>query len=84
ALEPELWRRGYRLALWDFAMTRLGLYMVSHTQRELGFLDRVTATVKRLVDIEIERESQGRHTYGARAMRTSRPRRSRTATRRTR
>ena len=84
ALEPELWRRGYRLALWDFAMTRLGLYMVSHTQRELGFLDRVTATVKRLVDIEIERESQGRHTYGARAMRTSRPRRSRTTARRTR
>jgi hypothetical protein len=51
-LDPEQWRRGYRLALHDFATTRLGLYMVSHTQREFGFLDRVVATVKRLLDVE--------------------------------
>jgi hypothetical protein len=56
ALDPVRWRHGYRLALWDFALTRVGLYMVSHTQRELGFLDRVVATVKRLVEIEMERD----------------------------
>jgi thiamine kinase-like enzyme len=54
-LDPEQWRRGYRLALWDFAMTRLGLYMISHTQRELGFLGRVVASAKQLVQLEIER-----------------------------
>jgi hydroxymethylglutaryl-CoA reductase (NADPH) len=63
ALDPVQWRRGYRLALWDYALTRLGLYMVSHTQRELAFLDRVVATVKRLVAIEIERE---RHEHAVR------------------
>jgi hydroxymethylglutaryl-CoA reductase (NADPH) len=56
ALDPVLWRRGYSLSLWDFVITRLGFYLVSQTQRELGFLGRVTATARRLVDIEIERD----------------------------
>jgi hypothetical protein len=53
------WRRGYHLALCDFVLTRLGLYMASHAEREYGFLDRVVATVKRLVEIELERNTPG-------------------------
>ncbi|MEV0384936.1 phosphotransferase [Nonomuraea sp. NPDC050643] len=50
--EPEAWREGYRLALWDFAVTRLLLYVMVHGQRELPFLGRVLATTLRLIAIE--------------------------------
>jgi hydroxymethylglutaryl-CoA reductase (NADPH) len=51
-LDREQWRRGYRLALHEFAITRLGLYLMGHTQHSYDFLDRVVSTVKRLVEIE--------------------------------
>jgi hydroxymethylglutaryl-CoA reductase (NADPH) len=62
ALDPDLWRLGYRLALRDFEITRLQLYMMGHTHRELGFLDRLVATGKRLAEIEekAEREEAAR------------------------
>ncbi|MBT2231580.1 phosphotransferase [Nonomuraea sp. NEAU-A123] len=50
--KPEEWREGYRLALWDFAVTRLLVYVMVHTQRELPFLGRVMATTLRLIAIE--------------------------------
>jgi hydroxymethylglutaryl-CoA reductase (NADPH) len=46
------WRRGYELALWEFAVVRLQLYLMAHTHREYAFLERVTATVKRLLALE--------------------------------
>ena len=51
-LDPEQWRRGYRLALRDFAITRGGLYLVAHTQRSQEFLERGVPTVKRLIQVE--------------------------------
>ena len=62
-LDPRLWRRGYRLALWDFAITRLGVYLLSHTERELAFVEHVTVTVRRLLEIERERESGYRSAF---------------------
>jgi hypothetical protein len=53
-LDPELWRRGYRLALRDFVTTRMQMYLMGHAQREYAFLERVVPTVRRLVDIEAE------------------------------
>ncbi|MEU8364234.1 hypothetical protein AB0C27_50280 [Nonomuraea sp. NPDC048882] len=50
--ERRVWREGHRLALWDFAVTRLLLYAMVHTQRELPFLPRVAATTLRLIAIE--------------------------------
>jgi hydroxymethylglutaryl-CoA reductase (NADPH) len=50
--DPGAWREGYRLALWDFAVTRLLLYVMVHSQRELPFLSRVVATTLRLIAIE--------------------------------
>lgn len=52
ALDPDLWRLGYRLALQDFEITRLQLYMMGHAHWELGFLDRVAATSACLAEIE--------------------------------
>ncbi|WP_419998160.1 hypothetical protein [Streptomyces boninensis] len=46
------WRRGYRLALREFLMTRLALYAAGHTQREFGFLPRLVRTAFRLWELE--------------------------------
>jgi hypothetical protein len=51
-LDPERWRRGYRLALRDFAITRGGLYLVARTEQSQAFLERGVPTVKRLIEIE--------------------------------
>ena len=53
-LDRAQWRRGYRLALRDFVITRMGMYLMGHSQRDYAFLPRVVETVKRLVDIEAE------------------------------
>jgi NADP-dependent 3-hydroxy-3-methylglutaryl-CoA reductase len=58
-LEPSQWRRGYRLALRDFLLSRLSLYVVAHAERSYPFLHRVVPTVRRLVDIEVEHERTG-------------------------
>ena len=55
-LDPALWRRGYRLALRDFLLSRLSLFLVAHTQRSYPFLHRVVPTVRRRVDIELAHE----------------------------
>jgi NADP-dependent 3-hydroxy-3-methylglutaryl-CoA reductase len=59
-LEAGRWRAGYGLALRDFTLTRLQLYMMAHTQRQYEFLDEVVHTVKRLIRIEGEREISAR------------------------
>ncbi len=56
SLDPERWRRGYHLALADFIFTRLGLYLMAHTQRSQPFLDRVVPTTRRLLEIETQRD----------------------------
>jgi hypothetical protein len=53
-LDRDLWRRGYRLALRDFVITRMQMYLMGHASRDYKFLPRVVETVKRLVDIEAE------------------------------
>lgn len=55
-LDPALWRRGYRLALRDFSLTRLQLYIMAHTQRQYEFLDDLVHMVKRLIRIDGERD----------------------------
>lgn len=54
-IDPEQWRRGYRLAMADFTIRRLSLYLMVHTVHRLPFIERVVATVQRLDEIERER-----------------------------
>jgi hypothetical protein len=51
-MDPAEWRRGYRLALWDYAINRVQLYLMAHTHRELPFLAHVVPTVFRLIALE--------------------------------
>lgn len=50
-LDAALWWRGFELALRDFTITRLGLYLLAHTQRSFDFLAHVVPTTKRLLEI---------------------------------
>ncbi|MBX5331895.1 hydroxymethylglutaryl-CoA reductase [Rhodococcus fascians] len=51
-LDPQKWCRGYQLALADFLIRRLSLYLMVHTVQRLPFIERVVATVVRLTEIE--------------------------------
>ncbi|MEU0407422.1 hypothetical protein ABZ307_06265 [Streptomyces griseorubiginosus] len=52
------WHRGYRLALREFLMNRLALYIAGHTEREFGFLPRVVRTAFRLWDLDRDRDGE--------------------------
>ena len=52
AIDPFTWRRGYQLALYDFMVNRLAMYLMGHTFRHYGFIDRVLGTARRLASIE--------------------------------
>jgi hypothetical protein len=60
SLDPVTWRRGYRLALRDFIMSRLTLFLIAHAERSFTFLHRVVPTVRRLIDIELAHASDDR------------------------
>lgn len=46
-IDPDEWTHGFALALRDFVITRLSLYMMGHTFRDYTFLDRVVHTTRR-------------------------------------
>lgn len=52
SLDPEVWRRGYQLSLWDLLANRIPMYVMGHTFRHYKFMERVQATFRRLLEIE--------------------------------
>ncbi|WP_223766103.1 phosphotransferase [Streptomyces huiliensis] len=51
AIDRDRWERGYRLALWDLAVNRFGLYFVAHTVRHYGFLEQWWRNLWALIDL---------------------------------
>lgn len=52
---PEAaWREGYRCALSDLCLNRIGLYLMGHTVRRYAFMPRLIATARALLRIERE------------------------------
>ena len=51
-IDSRQWRRGYGLCLLDLTVNRFGLYLMAHTFRQYGFLERSIATLRRLRAIE--------------------------------
>jgi len=47
------WRRGFTLSLWDLVIHRIPMYVMAHTFRHYGFMARVQATFRKLLDNEI-------------------------------
>jgi hydroxymethylglutaryl-CoA reductase (NADPH) len=54
-LDPVSWRRGFRLALADFVLTRFTAALVLHSAIEHRFVERLAATTMRLIAIERRR-----------------------------
>ncbi|MGZ3425181.1 MAG: phosphotransferase, partial [Polyangia bacterium] len=52
ALDPAEWRRGYALALRDLAINRFAQYLMGHTFRHYGFVERTVHTLWRLLSLE--------------------------------
>lgn len=52
AIDPVQWRRGYVLSLMDLVVNRLPMYLMAHTFRHYGFMERTYATFYRLLEIE--------------------------------
>ncbi len=50
-IDPITWREGYRWALNDLVVNRLALYMMAHTFRRYGFMERVVATARILAPL---------------------------------
>ena len=55
AIDARQWRAGYALSLRDLLINRFALYLMGHTFRHYGFIERAIRTLDRLLDIEAER-----------------------------
>ena len=55
SLDPEQWRRGYELCLYDLLINRVPMYLMAHTFRHYGFMDRVQRTLRHLLVVEANR-----------------------------
>jgi NADP-dependent 3-hydroxy-3-methylglutaryl-CoA reductase len=53
--DAATWREGFSLAARDLLVNRFGLYLMGHTVRHYGFLERSLRTLRRLVSLDRER-----------------------------
>ncbi len=53
-IDPAIWREGYKYALMDLTVNRMALYMMAHTFRHYEFMERVVATARKLVRMELK------------------------------
>jgi hydroxymethylglutaryl-CoA reductase (NADPH) len=56
AIDAEQWRRGFNLSLCDLAVNRFMLYLVAHTFRHYPFMQRISRTLRHLIQMESGRE----------------------------
>ena len=52
SIDPDRWRWGFTLCLFDLLLSRMSLYVMAHTFRHYGFMERVHATFRTLIDRE--------------------------------
>ena len=53
AIDPQAWRDGYLFCLQDLAINRFGLYLMAHTFRHYGFMERTVKTLWHLIAMEL-------------------------------
>lgn len=53
--DPEMWWEGFRYATWEFFISRMSLYLMTHSFRNYEFIERVYASLWKLLDIVEER-----------------------------
>jgi len=58
-IDTAQWRRGFYLSLCDLAVNRFMFYIMAHTFRHYPFMERVSHSLKRLMQIETSRVLRG-------------------------
>jgi NADP-dependent 3-hydroxy-3-methylglutaryl-CoA reductase len=53
--DARRWRAGFALAARDLLINRFGMYLMAHAFRHWAFMDRSLATLRRLIDLELEK-----------------------------
>ena len=53
--DARMWREGFNLAARDLLVNRFSLNLMAHAFRHYGFLERSLRTLRRLVDLDLER-----------------------------
>jgi hydroxymethylglutaryl-CoA reductase (NADPH) len=52
SIDARLWRRGFRVSLYDLTVNRLALYGLAHTFRHYPFMEHTVTTLRRLIHLE--------------------------------
>ena len=52
--DATVWREGFALSLHDLLVNRFALYLMAHSFRHYGFLERSLRTLRRLIDLRLE------------------------------
>jgi aminoglycoside phosphotransferase (APT) family kinase protein len=52
--DERTWREGFALALRDLLVNRFALYLMAHSFRHYGFLERSLRTLRHLIDLDLE------------------------------
>lgn len=52
--DAATWRAGFALSLRDLLVNRFALYLMAHSFRHYGFLERSLRTLRRLIELELE------------------------------
>lgn len=50
-IDQNIWWEGFRYATWEFFITRMSLYLMTHSFRNHEYIERVYASLWRLLDI---------------------------------
>lgn len=50
-IAPDMWQRGYVIALHDFWLRRIPFYLMAHHVSPLPFMDRAMQTLRKLIDL---------------------------------
>jgi hydroxymethylglutaryl-CoA reductase (NADPH) len=51
-IDQERWREGFKSSLFDLALNRIAFTIAAHTFRHFPFIERVHATLRRLIELE--------------------------------
>lgn len=53
--DARTWRAGFALAAQDLLINRFAMYLMAHAFRDWAFIERSLTTLRRLIDLELER-----------------------------
>ncbi|MEE2961846.1 MAG: phosphotransferase [Myxococcota bacterium] len=51
-IDQDTWKRGFSLAVRDFGINRLAMYLMAHTFRNYGFIEHVYMNLRRMIKLD--------------------------------